>query len=58
MEYYSVIKKKGNNAICSNMDASRSGHSKLSQKEKDKYYIYMWNLKYSTNKSIYKTETD
>ena len=26
--------------------------------EKDKYITYMWNLKYSTNESIYKTETD
>jgi len=33
----------------------------VSQKEKDKYQndtTSMWNLKYSTNESIYKTETD
>ena len=35
--------------------------SQLSQKEKDKYHIYithMWNLKHSTNDPIYKTDTD
>ena len=29
----------------------------VSQKEKDKYYV-MWNLKYETDKLLYKTETD
>ena len=28
---------KNNNAICSNMDATRDYHTKGSQKEKDKY---------------------
>ena len=34
--------------------------SSVSQKEKDKYndIIYMWNLKYDTNKHTYKTKTD
>ena len=34
--------------------------SEVSQKEKDIPYdiTYMWNLKYDTNESIYKTETD
>ena len=35
--------------------------SEVSQKEKDKYHIYithMWNLKHSTNDPIYKTDTD
>ena len=34
--------------------------SEVSQKEKDKCQdiTYMWNLKYNTNKLIYKTETD
>ena len=35
--------------------------SKVSQKEKDKYYmlsLYVWNLKYGTYELIYKTETD
>ena len=32
----------------------------VSQKEKDKYHMisHMWNLKYSTNELIYKTEID
>ena len=28
-----------NNAICSNMDRPRDYHTKLSQSEKDKYYM-------------------
>ena len=28
MEYYSVIKKERNNAICSNMDGPRDDHTK------------------------------
>ena len=33
--------------------------SEVNQEEKDKHHItYMWNLKYDTNKLIYKTETD
>ena len=32
--------------------------SEVSQKEKDKYISYMWNLKYGTDDPIYKTETD
>ena len=35
--------------------------SEVSQKKKDKYHYfitYMWNLKYSINEPIYKTETD
>ena len=28
MEYYSAIKKKQNNAICSNMDGTRGSHTK------------------------------
>ena len=27
MEYYSAIKKEQNNAICSDMDGSRDGHT-------------------------------
>ena len=41
-----AIKKKWNNAFCSNMDVPKDYHAKWSQKEKDKYDItYMWNLK-------------
>ena len=28
MEYYSAIKKKKNNVICSNMDATKDSHTK------------------------------
>ena len=37
MEYNSAIKK--NNAICSNIDATRDPYTKWSHKEKDKYYM-------------------
>ena len=36
MEYYPVIKKEQNNAICSNMETTRDYHSRWSQKEKGK----------------------
>ena len=53
MEYYSLIKKEWNNAICSNMDGPRAYHNKWSKSEREQilYDItYMWNLKYNTNK--------
>ena len=62
MEYYSVIKKEQNNAICSNMDATRDYHTKWSKSERERqipYDItYMWNLKYNTNELIYGTEME
>ena len=39
------------------MDLEMIIPSEVSQKEKDKYYV-MWNLKYETDKLLYKTETD
>ena len=55
-------KKELNNAICSNMDATRDYHTKWSKSERERqipYDItYMWNLKYATNEPIYKTKTD
>ena len=61
MEYYSAIKKECNNAICSNMDATRDYHIKGSKSERERqipYNItYMWNLKYDTNEPMYETET-
>ena len=40
MEYYSAIKKKQTNVICSNMDGIRDSHTdEVSQKEKDKYHL-------------------
>ena len=44
------------------MDATGDAYTKLSKSEKERQIsndiTYMWNLKYGTNKSIYKTETD
>ena len=61
MEYYSAI-KKWNNSICSNVDGPRDCHTKwtkLDRQRQTSYDItYMWNLKYDTNKLIYKTGTD
>ena len=48
MEYYSAIKKEQNNAICSDMDGSRDGHTEWSKSDRERqiYEIaYMWNLK-------------
>ena len=55
-------KKEWNNAICSNMDATRDYHTKWSKPERERqipYDItYMWNLKYDTNEPICETETE
>ena len=53
-------KKEWNNAICSNMDATRDYHTKRSKSERQIPYdiTYMWNLKYGTDEPIYETETD
>ena len=62
MEYYSAIKKEWNNAICSNIDATRDYHTKWSKWKRERqipYDItYMWNLKYGPNEPVYKIETD
>ena len=54
--------KEWNNAICSNIDETRDSCTKLTKLEREKQIphdvIYMWNLKYGTNKPIYKTEKD
>ena len=54
-------KKGQNNAICSNMDGMRDSHTKLSKLERERQnphdIIYMWNLKYGTDYSIYKAKT-
>ena len=61
MEYYSAIKQQWNIAICSNMDGPRKYHTKWNQLDRERQ-IYditcMWNLKYNTNESIYKTGTN
>ena len=55
-------KKEWNNAICSNVDATRDYHTKWSKSERERqipYDItYIWNLKYDTNEPICETETD
>ena len=55
-------KKEWNNAICSNMDATRDSHTKWSKSERERQILYdityMWNLKYGTNEPICKTETE
>ena len=35
--------------MCHNMDANRDYHAKWSQKEKNKYITYIWNLKHDAN---------
>ena len=49
LEHHSAIKKKWNNAICSNMDGPKNYHTKCSKPAKGKqisYDIaYVWNLK-------------
>ena len=51
--------KEWNNAICSNMDATRDYHTKWSKSERDRQVphdiIYMLNLKYDTSEPIYET---
>ena len=54
-------KKEQDNAICSNMDATRDPHTEWNKSEREIQVSYditcMWNLKYCTNEPIYKTET-
>ena len=38
MEYYSVIKKQWNNAICSNMGEPKDYYAKLTQTERQIWY--------------------
>ena len=44
------------------MDGPRDYHAKWSKSDRERQILcditYMWNLKYDTNESIYKTETD
>ena len=60
--YILLSRKKELNAICSNMDGPRDYHTKWCKLNRGRQIpcdiTYMWNLKYSTNEVIYKTETD
>ena len=42
------------------MDGPKDYHAKWSKSERERqmYIIYMWNLKYDTNESIYERETN
>ena len=55
-------RKEKNNAICSNLDTISNSHTKWTKSESERQTLYditcMWNLKYGTNESIYKIETD
>ena len=55
-------KNEWNNAICSNMDATRDYHTKWSKSERERQIqydsTYMWDLKYDTNEHMQETETD
>ena len=54
-----AIKKKWNNAICSNMDGPSDYQTNWSKPEKDKYIILLiYGLKHDTNELMYKTEID
>ena len=48
-----------NKATCSNMDGPRDYQWSKSEREiqMPQDIIYMWNLTYNTNESLYKTET-
>ena len=54
--------KEWNNAICSNVDGPGDYHYYVKKSERERqipYDItYTWNLKFGTDESIYKTETD
>ena len=60
MEYYSVIKREWNNAICSNMDGPGDYHAKWIKLERQRQIPYditdVWRLKYDINELIHKKE--
>ena len=53
-------KKEQNDAICSNIDATRDYHTVWSKSEGERQIpcdiTYMWNLQHNTNEHIYETE--
>ena len=60
MEYYSAKEKEWNNAICSNMDATRYYHTKWSKSERERqmpwYCLFVESKNNDTNELIHKTE--
>ena len=59
MEYYSAMKKNEIMLFAATwMDLEIVILSKSERERQLSYITYMWNLKYDTNKPIYKTETD
>ena len=59
MEYYSAIKKHKIMPFAATwMELEILILSEVSEKEKDEYIIYTWNLIYGTNKPIYRKETN
>ena len=61
LHFKNFFLKRQNNAICSNMDATRESHTKWSKSERARQIPYdithMWDLKYGANELIYRTET-
>ena len=62
LEYYSVVRKEENNAICSTMDEPRECHTEWSKSDREGEILYdspyMWNLNSNdSNEHTYKTET-
>ena len=60
VEYYLAIKKNEIISFAANIDATRDYQIKWSKSEIERHILYdttyTWNLKYSTNEPIYKTE--
>ena len=62
MEYYSVVKRKETNGICSNMDGPRNYHAKWSRSDSETPTSYaitcIWNLKKEHNGLLCRRDTD
>ena len=58
MKYYSAIKDEKMPFAATWMQLEIIILSEINQKEKDKYHIYTWDLKYDTNSLVLETETD
>ena len=62
VRYIILSHKKWNNVFCRKVHGPRDYHTKQSKSKTERqipYNItYMWNIKYDTNKCIYKTEAN